>query len=39
VDAINSMIQVRSASRVGKRDFDVNRNRVEMLRKTFLSTL
>jgi uncharacterized protein (DUF1499 family) len=30
-----SVIHVRSASRLGKRDFNVNRNRVEAMRKRF----
>jgi uncharacterized protein (DUF1499 family) len=38
IDAINNMIQVRSASRLGKRDFNVNRNRVEAIRKAYLTT-
>ena len=35
VDAATSVIQVRSASRLGKRDFDVNRQRVEAIRTKF----
>jgi uncharacterized protein (DUF1499 family) len=35
LDAAASVIHVRSASRVGKKDFNVNRNRVEALRKRF----
>jgi uncharacterized protein (DUF1499 family) len=35
LDATASVIHVRSASRLGRRDFDVNRNRVEALRKRF----
>jgi uncharacterized protein (DUF1499 family) len=35
VDAAASVIHVRSASRLGKRDFDVNRGRVEAIRKKF----
>lgn len=35
VDAAASVIQVRSASRLGKRDFDVNRQRVEAIRAKF----
>jgi uncharacterized protein (DUF1499 family) len=35
VDAAASVIHVRSASRLGKRDFNVNRNRVEAIRKRF----
>ncbi|TAG05930.1 MAG: DUF1499 domain-containing protein [Betaproteobacteria bacterium] len=35
VDAAASVIHVRSASRVGKRDFDVNRGRVEAIRAKF----
>lgn len=35
LDASASVIHVRSASRLGKRDFDVNRSRVEMIRKKF----
>lgn len=35
LDAAASVIHVRSASRLGKRDFNVNRNRVEALRKRF----
>jgi uncharacterized protein (DUF1499 family) len=37
VDASQSVIHVRSAARVGKRDFNVNRNRVEAIRLDFLS--
>lgn len=32
VDPVNNVVQVRSASRVGRKDFGVNRERVEMLR-------
>ncbi len=35
LDAEASVIHVRSASRVGKKDFNVNRNRVEAIRKRF----
>ncbi|MGL4230322.1 MAG: DUF1499 domain-containing protein [Casimicrobium sp.] len=35
LDVATSVIHVRSASRVGKKDFNVNRNRVEALRKRF----
>ncbi len=35
LDASASVIHVRSASRLGKRDFNVNRNRVEAIRKRF----
>jgi uncharacterized protein (DUF1499 family) len=35
LDAGASVIHVRSASRLGRRDFDVNRNRIEALRKRF----
>lgn len=38
VDAAASVIHVRSASRLGKRDFDVNRQRVETLRAKFAAT-
>jgi uncharacterized protein (DUF1499 family) len=31
-DPVNQVVQVRSASRVGRKDFGVNRQRVEMLR-------
>ena len=34
-DAAASVIHVRSASRLGKRDFDVNRQRVETIRAKF----
>lgn len=34
-DAEQQVIQVRSASRVGYSDFDVNRNRVEAIRTAF----
>jgi uncharacterized protein (DUF1499 family) len=37
VDAAASVIHVRSASRLGKKDFNVNRNRVEAIRKKFSS--
>lgn len=36
LDTSANVIHVRSASRLGKRDFDVNRARVEMIRKKFL---
>jgi len=32
VDPVNKVVQVRSASRVGRKDFGVNRQRVETLR-------
>jgi uncharacterized protein (DUF1499 family) len=32
VDPVNNVVQVRSASRVGRKDFGVNRERVETLR-------
>ncbi len=32
VDPVNQVVQVRSASRVGRKDFGVNRQRVERLR-------
>lgn len=35
VDAGTNVIHVRSASRLGKRDFDVNRQRVETIRAKF----
>jgi uncharacterized protein (DUF1499 family) len=35
LDASANVIHVRSASRLGKRDFNVNRNRAEALRKRF----
>ncbi len=35
VDASANVIHVRSASRLGKKDFNVNRNRVEAIRKRF----
>ena len=31
-DPVNQVVQVRSASRVGRKDFGVNRQRVERLR-------
>jgi uncharacterized protein (DUF1499 family) len=31
-DPVNQTVQVRSASRVGRKDFGVNRQRVEALR-------
>lgn len=37
LDRPNSVIQVRSASRLGKKDFGVNRARVESIRAQFLS--
>lgn len=37
LDATASVIHVRSASRLGKRDFNVNRARVETIRKQFIS--
>ena len=38
VDAAASVIHVRSASRLGKRDFDVNRQRVEAIRTKFAAS-
>lgn len=38
VDHKNEQIEVRSASRVGMYDFGVNRERIELLRKSLLST-
>ena len=38
VDAAANVIHVRSASRLGKRDFDVNRQRVESIRAKFAAT-
>lgn len=35
VDAVAGVIHVRSASRLGKRDFEVNRQRVEAIRAKF----
>ena len=35
VDAAASVIHVRSASQLGKRDFDVNRQRIEAIRAKF----
>ncbi len=35
IDAAASVIHVRSASRLGKRDFEVNRQRVETIRARF----
>jgi len=32
LDTANQQVQVRSASRLGYRDFDVNRERVEAIR-------
>ncbi len=32
-DPVNNVIQVRSASRVGRRDFEVNRQRIETVRR------
>lgn len=37
LDRSAGVIQVRSASRLGKKDFDVNRNRVEAIRAKFNS--
>lgn len=37
LDRSASVIQVRSASRLGQKDFDVNRNRVEAIREKFNS--
>jgi uncharacterized protein (DUF1499 family) len=37
LDPAANVIHVRSASRLGKRDFNVNRNRVEAIRKRFES--
>ncbi|TAG79655.1 MAG: DUF1499 domain-containing protein [Burkholderiales bacterium] len=39
LDASASLIHVRSASRLGKRDFNVNRNRVEAIRKRFTESI
>jgi uncharacterized protein (DUF1499 family) len=36
VDPARSVIQVRSASRLGHRDFGVNRKRIESLRAAFM---
>ena len=38
VDAAANVIHVRSASRLGKRDFDVNRQRIESIREKFAAT-
>ena len=38
IDPAANVIHVRSASRMGKRDFDVNRQRVETLRAKFAAT-
>lgn len=38
LDDANHVIQVRSASRIGRRDFDANRARIEALRAQFGST-
>ena len=38
VDAAANVIHVRSASRLGKRDFDVNRQRVEIIRAKFAAS-
>ena len=38
VDAAAGIIHVRSASRLGKRDFDVNRYRVEAIRAKFATS-
>mgnify|MGYP000110722008 CR=1 FL=1 len=38
LDAAAGVIQVRSAARLGRRDFDVNRARVEALRRRFSET-
>ena len=35
LDPANSAIQLRSASRIGQRDFDANRKRIEALRAAF----
>ena len=37
-DDAASVIHVRSASRLGKRDFDVNRQRVELIRAKFAAS-
>ena len=39
LDAAANVIHVRSASRLGKRDFDVNRQRVEAIRARFATNL
>jgi len=36
-DTVNQLLQIRSASRVGKGDLGVNRNRVELLRQQVAS--
>ena len=36
VDASQGLIQVRSASRLGYKDFDVNRNRIETVRAALI---
>ena len=38
-DAPNNLIQIRSASRLGRNDFRINRKRVEELRAAYLSTI
>ncbi len=38
MDVDNNVIQVRSASRVGRSDFGVNRKRVEMIRSLLINT-
>ena len=38
VDAAANVIHVRSASRLGKRDFDFNRQRVETIRSRFTAS-
>jgi uncharacterized protein (DUF1499 family) len=37
LDRASSVIHVRSASRLGRKDFNANRNRVEMIRAQFLT--
>ncbi len=39
IDAERNMIHVRSASRIGRSDFGVNRQRIEALRMQYLSKL
>jgi uncharacterized protein (DUF1499 family) len=39
LDASNHLIHVRSASRLGHSDFNVNRQRIEAVRKRFIAAL
>ena len=37
-DPVNGAVQVRSASRVGRKDFDVNRKRIEAIRASLAAS-